>query len=242
MGTVSSFVDRLNRVGLVPRILALVLLGIVMLGASIYVLTAYQLFENAGEAARDRVESNMKVAWDALHQKGASFHAVDGKLFVGDYLVNGNYDLVDKVTQMVGGTCTIFMGDLRVSTNVQKPDGSRAVGTRLAKSAAYEAVLERKTSFRGEVEILGEPYMTAYDPILDDSGAVVGVLYTGVKKSEFTKGAKASLETIAVATLIVMLLGMGGSYLIVRRSIALPLRARRGPRTRIEARMVLTRS
>ena len=43
--------------------------------------------------------------------------------------------VVDKVQELVGGTCTIFQrmndtGDmLRVSTNVEKLDGTRAIGT-----------------------------------------------------------------------------------------------------------------
>jgi len=217
--------SRIRGAGLVPRIMALVAFGIVVLGVAIYALTAYQLFDNASDAARERVESNMKVAWDVLRQKGTTFRLADGQLLAGDYVVNGNFDIVDKAKQLVGGTCTIFMGDLRISTNVMKADGSRAVGTTLAKTAAYASIFERKTPFRGEVEILGEPYMTAYDPILDDAGHVIGVLYVGMKKADFTKGAVTSLQTIALVTVVVMMLGMVVSYVIARHSIALPLRA-----------------
>jgi hypothetical protein len=47
----------------------------------------------------------------------------------------GNFGLVDRIKQLTGCTATLFVksGDqfLRVSTNVLKPDGSRAVGTPL---------------------------------------------------------------------------------------------------------------
>jgi methyl-accepting chemotaxis protein len=223
MLVLSSMSGRLKGAGLVPRIMALVAFGIVALGVSIYVLTAYQLFNNAGETARERVNSNMNVAWNLLRQKGTTFRTADGKLLVGDTAINDTFDIVDKAKQLVGGTCTIFMGDLRISTNVMKADGNRAVGTTLAKTAAYASVFERKTPFRGEVEILGEPYMTAYDPILNDAGQVIGVLYVGMKKAEFTKGAVTSLQTIALVTVVVMMLGMAVSYVIARHSIALPL-------------------
>ena len=81
------------------------------------------------------------------------------------------------------------MRDLRVATNVLKPDGTPAVGTRLAPGRAYDAIFDRKASFRGEVQILGEPYMTAYDPILDAKGEVLGILYVGIKKVEFLESA-----------------------------------------------------
>jgi len=63
------------------------------------------------------------------------------KMMVGDTGLDMNSKsdiqspIVDKVSSLVGGTCTIFQrinetGDmLRICTNVQKPDGTRAVGT-----------------------------------------------------------------------------------------------------------------
>lgn len=59
----------------------------------------------------------------------------------GDYSVNDNYELPDKVQEIFGGTATIFMGDTRISTNVLKADGSRAVGTKL-QGAAYDAIFK----------------------------------------------------------------------------------------------------
>jgi methyl-accepting chemotaxis protein len=77
-----------------------------------------------------------------------------------------------------GGTATVFLMDERISTNVQKPDGSRAIGTRLAPGPVYDRVLNEGRSYRGEAEILGERYITIYEPILSD-GAVIGILYAG---------------------------------------------------------------
>src|SRR6185369_17460123 len=76
------------------------------------------------------------------------------------------------------------MGDMRVTTNVLKADGSRAIGTRL-EGPAYDAVFKEHRSYRGEAPIFGIPYFTAYDPIQDKSGNTIGVLYVGVKKNEF---------------------------------------------------------
>jgi hypothetical protein len=50
--------------------------------------------------------------------------------------------MVDAILNDLGDTATIFMKDgddfLRISTNVKKADGARAIGTKLGKdSAAY---------------------------------------------------------------------------------------------------------
>jgi hypothetical protein len=84
-----------------------------------------------------------------------------------------------------GMTATLFAkgGDeyVRVSTSVPKPDGSgRAVGTVLA-GPALESIKVGK-SYYGEVPILGTPYITGYEPIMDSSGAQIGVYYVGYKK------------------------------------------------------------
>ena len=117
--------------------------------------------------------------------------AVSGKeapaLYFGTTKINNNFDIVDAVGTKDGQgmTATIFAkgGDeyIRVSTSVPKPDGSgRAVGTVLA-GPALESIKAGK-SYYGEVPILGMPYITGYEPIMDSSGAQIGVYYVGYKK------------------------------------------------------------
>jgi hypothetical protein len=117
--------------------------------------------------------------------------AVGGKeapaLYFGATKINNNFDIVDAVGTKDGKgmTATLFAkgGDeyIRVSTSVPKPDGSgRAVGTVLA-GPALESIKVGK-SYYGEVPILGTPYITGYEPIMDSSGAQVGVYYVGYKK------------------------------------------------------------
>lgn len=129
-------------------------------------------------------EGRIRTFWHLLKSKGSEFRLQDGKLYVDDYLTNGNYELPDNIKEIFGGTATIFMGDTRVSTNVVKEDGSRAVGTKL-QGLAYDAIFKDNKSYRGETTILGIPYFTAYDPIKNNKGETIGVLYVGVKKSEF---------------------------------------------------------
>ncbi|WP_156612411.1 methyl-accepting chemotaxis protein [Paramagnetospirillum marisnigri] len=212
-----------TRFGMVPKIMGLAVCGVVVLGISVTLLAWALLYAAAADAARERVDTNIKVAWDALKAKGTAFSIGDGKLMAGEHALNGNFEVVDKVKALVGGSATVFMGDTRVSTNVMKPDGSRAIGTQLAKTAAYDAVFNKKTGFRGEVDILGEPYMTAYDPITDKDGAVIGILYVGIKKADFLTAANRTLYSIMGATTLVTLVTILISWLVARRGIAIPL-------------------
>ncbi len=100
-----------------------------------------------------------------------------------------DFALVDKVKELMGGTATLFVKNgedfVRVSTNVQKTDGARAVGTVLdPKGKAIEAI-RRKSPFYGTVKILDKPYITLYEPIVASSGEVIGVYYVGYALDAF---------------------------------------------------------
>lgn len=104
-------------------------------------------------------------------------------LFLGDTLINNNYDLVDGVTEIMEGTATLFVRDgqdfVRVSTNVKKQDGSRATGTKLNLNGGAGKAIQRGKAFFGQVEILGSPYLTAYTPMRNAANDIVGIWYVG---------------------------------------------------------------
>jgi len=107
-------------------------------------------------------------------------------LYFGDQKLNKHYVVVDDIKRQLGATATLFVkaGDdfVRVSTNVLTPEGTRGVGTPLARAKAYEAV-SRGQSFRGEVDVLGTLFDACYSPIKDGQGRVIGVSYVGFKKA-----------------------------------------------------------
>jgi methyl-accepting chemotaxis protein len=144
-------------------------------------LSARLTAEAAQSQAQNSLDHNGTLLRQALYSLGDP-RIVDGRLYFGETLVNGDEAIVDRIRDEGGGTATIFLGDLRIATNVRREDGERAVGTRLQSAPVLEAVFGRAATYRGEAEILGTPYLTLYEPILVGE-AVVGVLYVGVKKA-----------------------------------------------------------
>ena len=105
-------------------------------------------------------------------------------LLLGGKAQANHYDLVDGVVKVAGGTATLFVkqGDdfVRVSTNVKR-DNERAIGTVLdPKGKAIAAIREGK-AFYGQVDILGNPFLTGYEPIRNAQGEVIGIWYVGYK-------------------------------------------------------------
>jgi len=170
------------RIGLKISIFASLMVAlttIIVTGISLAIM-----YRSLEKQAIQMQESRLRTLQEVIAHKGAGFRLDQGRLLAGDYAFNDNFEVPDRVREICGGTATIFMGDTRISTNVVGPDGKRAVGTRLS-GPARDAVLTRGQSYRGEAEILGEHYYTAYDPIKDARGEVIGVLYVGVRKSEY---------------------------------------------------------
>jgi methyl-accepting chemotaxis protein len=90
-----------------------------------------------------------------------------------------------------------------VATNVQSAAGTRAIGTYIPATnpdgrpnPVLAQVLAGQT-YRGNAFVVDSWYVSAYDPILDASGQVVGILYVGVKQQS-QPALRESLEQTAV--------------------------------------------
>jgi two-component system NtrC family sensor kinase len=109
-------------------------------------------------------------------------------LLYGGRVLNYNYDLVDKLRAIVftekdyqgkpRGTVTIFMGDVRVATNVVT-HGTRAIGTRVSEAVRKE-VLEDGSNYSGEALVVDTWYLSAYTPLRDPVGKTIGMIYAGL--------------------------------------------------------------
>ncbi|HJV36060.1 PAS domain-containing protein [Geomonas sp.] len=149
-----------------------------------FALLSFQWFETATvEHGKEDLERSMLVLRTVLREKGTGFSIEDGKLMAGGSVLNG-CEVPDQVQEITGSTAAIFMGDQLVATSVLNADGSRATGTRL-EAPASRRVLTEGRAFRGETRLQGAPYFTAYDPIKDGNGKVIGALYVGIKKDDF---------------------------------------------------------
>lgn len=94
-----------------------------------------------------------------------------------------NSALVDWVTSMQGGTATLFVksGDdfIRIATNIKKTDKDRAIGTSLDPHGKAIKEIRLGRPFYGIVDILGNPYITGYEPMYDKNGQLIGIWYVG---------------------------------------------------------------
>jgi two-component system NtrC family sensor kinase len=113
---------------------------------------------------------------------------------IGGVLLNRDYEIVDRIKNLIFkdakykgkeiGTATIFLGDLRISTNVMDREGNRAVGTRVSREV-YEQVLGKGLPWIQRAFVVDDWYITAYEPIRDVQDKIVGMLYVGMLESKY---------------------------------------------------------
>ncbi len=180
------------------------------------------LGEDIRRVAMTRQERDLAVAWDVIRHQGTEFRILNGSLYAGDRQLNGALYLVDHIQDMLGGVATIFMGDERIATNVIGRNGARALGTKLARGPVYDAIFRDHRPFRGETDILGQPYFAAYDPILNAQGDVIGILFVGIRQSEFLDPVSKVVWSL-IDFIIVMMIGVAAISGFMMRRIIRPV-------------------
>lgn len=118
-------------------------------------------------------------------------------LHFGSEVMNNNFKEVDEFKQMTAGVATVFVrsGDefIRVSTNVTKQDGTRAIGTLLDHANPAYARLMAGQNYVGRALLFERLYMSQYTPVRDSNGKVIAVLYVGF---DYTDAQNAQFENL----------------------------------------------
>ncbi len=192
---------------------------------------AHDQLAQMGGARIDDKEA--EVSWEAKNQfSGEKINVRLPRLLIGDRWIGQVSDsqnealLVDKVKSLVGGACTLFQkmdesGDmLRVATNVQTPEGRRAIGTFIpasnpdGKPNPVVAAVLRGERYVGRAFVVNAWYVSAYEPIYDQGRRVVGMLFVGVREDSATSLRKAIMRIKVGQTGYVYVLDSKGHYII----------------------------
>ncbi len=179
----------------------------------------------AGKARINLVPTQAAVPTERTEEtRGMVVHAatpVEGSgrsgALVGGVLLNRNLTFIDTINDLVyptasltegsQGTATLFLEDVRVSTNVRLFQDERALGTRVS-AAVYETVLERGEVWLDRAFVVNDWYISAYEPIIDSFGQRVGMLYVGFLDQPFRDAKFSTILTFAVAFVVIILISV----------------------------------
>ncbi|WP_319288178.1 cache domain-containing protein [Desulfosarcina sp.] len=187
------------------------------------ILDPETLQDENSELVEQAVIPKTKVAWaeaglESELTSGLAIGAavpvkLDGRVIgtiYGGVLLNRDTSIVDKIGETVFknevykgrnvGTSTIFLGSLRISTNVMDQDGRRALGTSASEDVSLHVLGEGKR-WTKRARVLSDWYITAYEPITDIFEQRVGMLYVGALEAKYLDVRKRAIIVFALITL-----------------------------------------
>ena len=149
-------------------------------------------------------------------------------ILLGADLLNRDYTIVDRIKQTVFqeltykgkdiGTATIFQDDVRISTNVLNENGIRAISTRIADNV-YDQVTVKGLQWIGRAYVVNDWYITAYEPIKNNSGDVIGILYVGILEQKYTDLRKNAVLSFLVISIVGILASIAIAFFISRNML-----------------------
>lgn len=162
---------------------------------------------------------------------------------VGGILLNQNLVFIDTINDLVyreaslpegsQGTATLFLDDVRISTNVRLFEGRRALGTRVS-AVVRSTVLDMGRTWLDSAFVVNDWYISAYEPIVDSFGKRVGMLYVGFLEAPFTAAKYQTLLLIALAFLAITAASIP-IFLRWARAIFQPLERMTGTIAKVES-------
>jgi C4-dicarboxylate-specific signal transduction histidine kinase len=167
---------------------------------------------NAAPTERTREDRAMVVV-STLPVRDATGRTL--ALLTGGLLLNQNLDFIDHINRIVypdgslpfgsQGTATLFLDDVRITTNVRLFQDQRAIGTRVSQTVR-DTVLGQGKTWLDRAFVVNDWYVSAYEPLLDANAQRVGMLYVGYLEAPFRQVRYAVLAAMGLIFLLVMAL------------------------------------
>ena len=168
------------------KILMLPVIFLLILGG-IGVYTMIIVQDRIIKTAHEKLKGDLAMGRALINAKFPGEWSIrDEKLHKGETAFNQNFSVVDAIGELTGDTVTIFQGDTRITTNVKKPDGNRAIGTQVAENVK-EATLKKGETYLGKALVVNVWNQTAYEPIKNVKGEIIGMFYVGVPNTYYDK-------------------------------------------------------
>ncbi len=202
------------------RILLLILLPILALGAITYIISSIEVTK----AMKEEVQQGLKASAIVLESEitageNGKFQVKSGELYYGDKCITDETDVVDKLRDETGMVATVFYGDVRYMTSVLDSEtGKPVLGTK-ASEEVVKQVLEGGNEYFGEnVDIQGVEYFTYYRPLYDSSSKKpIGMVFTGMNQEEVEDKISTILTIILVVIVLIAILCVVVAFLMLNK-------------------------
>jgi PAS domain S-box-containing protein len=150
-----------------------------------------------------RINNEKTIRFDAIEEDTNAIVSLEvPTVEIGGTPLTDDLMLTDEAFRIGGGMCAVLQrteGDrfLLTSTNILNKDGKRAVGSFITAENPIAKALLTGAYFEGDAYLVNDWYISACEPIKDNSGRVVGALWVGIKEQS-SESLKSEIKSIEV--------------------------------------------
>lgn len=207
---------------LVRKILLLILITGVVMGAAIITSGVLTIYEGAKSEIRTEIcNSGMTMKNIICSRFDGDIRYEDNVCYFGDKVlsVDDFKDAISLISCDEAVDFTLFYSDIRVFTTVSDSSGKIAVGTRAAEEVTEAVLKGGKDYLSDKVLVNGEYYMGYYMPIKSHDGTVTGMFFAGKPLIEAAAYARSAIFSFVLLAVIILIAAIVVTLIIVRRMV-----------------------
>ncbi len=220
-----------SRMSISARVATMVAANLLVLTLTISGFYLYMKLQEMSRITDERLRVAIAVFGEELDQQSTGLERAAGVRGATTNLVATNTDaplsanVIDRAKELTGSDFTYFERSpdtgqfIRVLSTITDEAGNRVVGTPLDPTGPVHAAVSKGEVFQGTADILGQTFLTVYEPILDRSGQVAAVIAAATLISSIKSELAAFAKGLLPPTILLLGIAVSISYLIVRRQL-----------------------
>ena len=183
-----------KKTGFLTQILMFSMVPLVLVAVVLCVITSSKL----SQSLEDSTYVQLKTA-----AEGLKWYYARDIINLGE--PNYEHDYVDNLKDQ-NIEQTLFIGDTRFITSIIDAEtGKRNEGTK-ADETIYKKVSEGEDYYEDGVVIGGREYYVYYTPVLDMSGKIVGMAFSGIPETVVSNEIKGAITSMVAVTIVITII------------------------------------
>lgn len=135
----------------------------------------------------------------------------NGLLSKGNVVINGNYEVVEDLTEGLSINYTVYQGNQTAVTSVRDLNGQRQSEVAI-ETEAVDIVMNQKGTHTVYAQVNGKNVIRRYMPIEDAIGQVIGISTICVEIGEVEDTINAIIMVLIMTALSLLILSLIGAY------------------------------
>lgn len=182
------------------RLYALIIPMVLVISIVFSILGSISFVSNTTSLVRDQMKTNMTFFnFDMDSRYPGSYKKVENDLIKGDKSLTG-IEEVHVLKEYTGYEYIIFCEQTIIASTIQEVNSDE-----LISSEIIDRVLKQGKVFQGRRTIKGIKYTCSYEPIKDEQGTPIGMLFMAADRTKYESSIKKYLLWTLITTLILLL-------------------------------------